>query len=155
PFRFPPEKALSFIAQRENRLSGVPQDVFDQVRTQLEDGISDGDSIENLSTRVRETFNNISKARSRTIAMTETAAAYGESRQEAMEQSGVGFKKWLTSGNENVRDAHQEANGQIVAVNEHFTVGGESLIGPGDPHGSPGNVINCHCVAIAVTKESE
>jgi hypothetical protein len=31
-----------------------------------------------------------------------------------------------------------------------FVVGGESLDYPGDPYGSPGNIINCLCSQIAV-----
>jgi uncharacterized protein with gpF-like domain len=72
-----------------------------------------------------------------------------------MEQSGVEYKQWLTSGAGNVRAAHAAANGQTVPVTEHFEVGGEALESPGDPNGSPGNVINCHCVAIAVAKPEE
>ncbi len=151
PFRFPDEKALSFLAQRENKLVNAPQEIFNTVRTELEEGITEGESIAELSDRIRGKFNDIS-ARARTIAMTETAAAYGAARQEAMEQSGVEYKQWLTSGAGNVRAAHAAANGQTVPVTAHFEVGGEALESPGDPNGSPGNVINCHCVAIAVAK---
>lgn len=152
PFRFPDEKALSFLAQRENKLVNAAQEIFNGVRTELEEGITAGESISKLSDRIRGKFNDISATRARTIAMTETAAAYGAARQEAMEQSGVEYKQWLTSGAGNVRAAHAAANGQTVPVGEPFDVGGETLECPGDPTGSPGNVINCHCVAIAVSE---
>jgi SPP1 gp7 family putative phage head morphogenesis protein len=155
PFRFPPAKAVEFLRNRENRIGGASDEVFDRVKSELEIGIDKGESIDKLSDRVRAEFNEIEKGAAKRIAMTETAAAYGAARQEAMEQSGVEFKKWLTSGAATVRPTHAAANGQTVRVDEPFEVGGESLSGPGDPSGSPGNVINCHCVAIAVAAPEE
>lgn len=150
PFSMPPEEVLQFLRSRDNRLQDTPQEIFDQVKAALEEGLKEGESIAELSDRVRAEFNGISKERARTIAMTETAAAYGKGRAVAMKQAGVKFKRWLTSGNPNVRAAHAAANGQVVETDEAFEVGGESLDYPGDPNGSPGNVINCHCVSIAV-----
>jgi SPP1 gp7 family putative phage head morphogenesis protein len=155
PFRFPPAKAVEFLRDRENKLKDTPQEVFDRVSNQLQAGLDKGESVDDLSDRVRSEFNDISKGAAKRIAMTETAACYGASRQEAMEQSGVEFKQWLTSGAGNVRATHAAANGQTVRVDESFEVGGESLTGPGDPNGSAGNVINCHCVAIAVAAPEE
>lgn len=54
-------------------------------------------------------------------------------------------KTWVTQGDERVRDWHEDADGQEVPVDQPFDVGGESLMYPGDPDGSPGNVINCRC----------
>jgi SPP1 gp7 family putative phage head morphogenesis protein len=121
----------------------------------LQEGMSNGESIAELSERVRAEFNSVDSERARRIAMTETAAAYGTARQAAQESSGVPYKKWLTSGNANVRPAHQAANGQIAKVDEPFTVMDEELMYPGDPNGSAGNIINCHCVAIATTTPPE
>lgn len=57
----------------------------------------------------------------------------------------VTLKTWTSVGDEKVRDAHADADGQEVESSESFDVGGESLDYPGDPNGSPGNVINCRC----------
>jgi uncharacterized protein with gpF-like domain len=72
-----------------------------------------------------------------------------------MQDAGISKKQWLTSGNPNVREAHEEANGQVVGADESFEVGGEQLRFPGDPDGSPENIINCHCVAIPVAGDQE
>ena len=152
PFLYPPEEVLAFLQERENKLSGVPQNVFDQVITQLDEGLNAGDSIDDLSKRVRGVFNDLSTAEAKRIAMTETSAAYGVGRQKAMSTAGVQFKQWLTSGLENVRPSHLAAESQTVGIDEPFVVAGEDLMHPGDPKGSAGNVINCHCVSIAVAK---
>jgi len=160
PFSMPPEEVLNFHRRRENKLKDVPDEIFDQIKASLEEGLNLGESIDELSDRIRAEFNDISDERARTIAMTETAAAYGQGRDAAMKQAGVRFKKWLTSGNPNVRPGHAAANQQTVEIDEPFQVRNgegiiEELMMPGDPNGSPSNVINCHCVSIAVAPPNE
>lgn len=55
------------------------------------------------------------------------------------------IKKWETRGDEKVRDAHARADGQEASADKPFYVGGEELMKPGDPQGSPSNTINCRC----------
>lgn len=154
-FTMPDARAKLFLANRENRLKGVADDVWNSIKNELQAGIDAGDSTRDLAGRIRSKFNEMSRGRAETIAMTETSAAYGTARQEAMEQAGITHKQWLTSGLPNVRVTHSAANGQIVRVDERFEVGGDLLDHPGDPSGSPGEVINCHCVSIAVANPEE
>lgn len=58
-------------------------------------------------------------------------------------------KTWVAVGDSRTRDAHKHAHGQIVDLNEAFDVGGEKLMYPGDPNGSPENIINCRCTMRA------
>lgn len=152
PWTAPPHEVLSFLKVRENRLAGVADDVHQDVMDALSEGLNNGETLDQLAGRVRDTFNGIAASKARRIAQTETAAAYGKGRDIAMDQSGIEYKQWLTSGNDNVRASHAAANGQVRKLHEPFTVGGESLQYPGDSTGSAGNVINCHCVQIAVEK---
>ena len=46
------------------------------------------------------------------------------------------------------RITHLIADGQVVGVDEMFTVGIEQLMFPRDPNGSASNTINCHCISI-------
>ncbi|MGA2556933.1 MAG: phage portal protein [Verrucomicrobiota bacterium] len=152
PFKSAPEAVLQFTKTRENMLANVPDEIHASIQTVIHDGLQNGDPIKKIADAVRAKFNQIDAGRAKTIAMTETAAAYGTGRDEAMKSAGVENKQWLTSGNDNVREAHQDANGQIVPVEKAFEVGGEDLRFPGDPDGSPENIINCHCVSIATAK---
>lgn len=157
PFTMPPAAALKFIADRDNKMQDVSGETWERIRKALADGLKEGQSLGELAKNIRGEFNDISKGRAKVIAMTETSAAYGTARQEAMVQSGVPFKRWLTSGAGNVRASHQAMNNEVVPVNEPFIVvnalTGESdaVDGPGAAGGAPWNVINCHCVAIAVS----
>jgi SPP1 gp7 family putative phage head morphogenesis protein len=149
----PPEKVLNFLADRENKLRGVPDDVFDRIKSELQDGLDAGESIAKLADRIRAEFNSLSKYEALRIAQTETGAAYGYSRYEAMTGVGITRRRWLTSGNANVRPTHEAANGQVRAIDEPFSVGGASLMFPGDPSGPPEEIINCHCIDIALAEK--
>jgi hypothetical protein len=52
---------------------------------------------------------------------------------------------WNAVGDDRTREEHADADGQEVALNEAFIVGGEPLMYPGDPSGSDWNTINCRC----------
>jgi hypothetical protein len=149
PFAAPAQAVRDFLAARENKLKDAPAEIFDRVKAALSAGLEAGDTHAELAGRVKAAFNEIADGRARTIALTETGAVYGAGRDLAMREAGVQFKRWLTSGNATVRAAHAEANGQTVPVDEPFVVDGEQLMFPGDSAGSPGNVVNCHCVSIA------
>jgi hypothetical protein len=85
--------------------------------------------------------------------VTETGAAYGWGNFTAQKEAGITRRMWTTSRLNNVRPTHQEAEGQIVSIDEPFMVGGEFLDYPGDEKGSPEEVINCHCIAVALPPE--
>lgn len=155
PFSYPPTAVLEFLKERKNKLKDVPQETYDRVKAELEEGIRKGETTAQLAGRVKAIFNGMADVDAHRIALTETGSAYGAGRAKAMRQAGVQWKQWLTSGNANVRAAHAEANGQIVKIGDPFIVDDEELDYPGDPEGSAGNVINCHCVSIAVSKGPE
>ena len=56
---------------------------------------------------------------------------------------------WIANLDEKTRIAHIMANGQEKNINDSFIVDGEYLEYPGDPNGSPGNVINCRCSKVS------
>ena len=158
PWRFAPKQVKEFIASRENKIAGAGDTAFSQLKTSLTQGVDAGETTEQLADRVRGVFNNLSKGEARRIAMTETSCAYGYARHETMMGTGVEYKCWLTSHSGNSRKAHEIAEDnygkpeQAVPIDEPFEVDGEELMYPGDPSGSPENVINCHCIQIAVQK---
>lgn len=159
-FAPPPAAVLEFLAQRENKLKDVPQAVFDRIKATLDAGLKAGESTAQLSARVKSEFNALGDLEAKRIALTETAAAYGFGRAESMRQAGIQYKAWLTSGNANVRAAHEQAGLDYPAergipVDEPFIVAGEELMYPGDASGSARNVINCHCVSIPVRSPEE
>ena len=161
PWKIAPAAAKSFQNQRNKLLARVGDTVNRQINTALVEGLEAGDTNDQLAARVKAVFNQLTNSEARRIATTETAASYGFSRNLAMKDAGIEYKAWLTSGGDNVREAHAQAGEDYspenaIEVNEPFIVDGEELQYPGDESGSPGNVINCHCIQIAVKQpESE
>jgi hypothetical protein len=78
-----------------------------------------------------------------------------------MKQSGAQYKKWIGSGRppgtpHGMRPSHAAAHyeGQIVAFDKPFKVGGKKLMFPTDSSlgAGPELTINCHCVALPAEK---
>jgi len=159
PWSMPPARALTFLQERDNKMTGVAQDVFDRIRNAIEYGLEAGDSRADLADRIRGTANEISEGRATLVAQTETAHAYGVARHEAMVAAGILFKGWLSSRNKSVRPTHVAADetymSEPIPADEPFIVGGYPLQHPGDPSGPAGEVINCHCVEIAMEAPNE
>lgn len=65
------------------------------------------------------------------------------------------MKRWITQGDDKVRNVHKEANGQTVATDKPFIIGGEEIYFPGDPLASLWNTINCRCVIEIVDPDTE
>ena len=55
------------------------------------------------------------------------------------------YKTWLSTPDERTRESHIEADGQTVALNENFQVGGFPMPYPGYPLAPAEEVINCRC----------
>ena len=132
------------------KVVGVLKTTKKIIRKALSDGQSEGESLRDISKRVRnETGGLIGKARSITIARTEVGAATAIGADAAADASGLQLdKEWCSTEDARTRPAHAAADGQSVGMDEDFTVDGEALKYPKDPTGSAGNVINCRCVCL-------
>jgi hypothetical protein len=87
-------------------------------------------------------------SRAETITRTEGGRileAASQARKEKAAEVVPGLQKmWLHGNTSKVpRITHVAANGQIRDVDQPFDVGGEQLMYPRDPAGSPENTINC------------
>lgn len=158
PWKIEDPKVFTFLRTRENLIRDASRGIWNDIKSQLEKGLADGETNAQLADRVRSAFNGISKERADSIANTEVGAAYGFARHESMQGLGIDEKEWLSSGLDTVRDTHRIADGQRVPVDQPFIIptkdGGEDeMMYPGDSNGSAGNVINCKCVSVAVMKE--
>ncbi len=109
------------------------------------------ESLEKLRGRIKE-HAKTSLSRANRIAQTETTRAFNAGTLEGYKKSTVVAKKeWLTNmaGNPRTFDggefSHVAANEEKVNVDKPFMDTGEPMMHPGDPSGSAGNVVNCHC----------
>jgi HK97 family phage portal protein len=91
--------------------------------------------------------------RTEMIARTETMRASNAGSHELFKQAGIEKQEWLSTQDDRTRDDHLAADGQVRTMDNPFDVGGEELIYPGDPAGSPENTVNCRCTLLPVVKE--
>ena len=102
------------------------------------------ESVQQIATRIRDVYRSLDAAQAQTIARTETAKAYNEGRDAAMDDLQIDETEWRSARDEAVRVGHL-IDGERRVRGEAFTNG---LRYPHDPNGEPGMVINCRCVAL-------
>jgi len=138
---------LRFLDREGAKLvTNVDQTTKDQLASTLAEGISSGENALQLSDRVRGVFD-VSRGRANTIGRTESIKSFNFGAVEAYKQTDglVDRKRWLATPDDQTREAHAAADGEVVGLNESFDVGGDHLAYPGDPSGDPSNSINCRC----------
>lgn len=119
-----------------------------KVAGQLAAGLEEGESVDQIASRINGVFND--RKRARTIARTEVGRAHSAGTIEGWESSGVvEGKTWNTSQDAWVRDSHQ-IDGQTVPLQGQFTLrDGQKADGPLDASLPPEDSINCRCFATA------
>lgn len=133
----------------------ITQDTEEMLRQQLEEANENGEDLDQIMRRIAEVFDiSATGYRAERIARTETISAANAGTIEGYRQTGLVQKKqWLAADDERTREWHAAADGQIVDLDGPFIVGGESLDFPGDPNGSPENIINCRCTVAPILDE--
>jgi HK97 family phage portal protein len=138
------KKAMKFAEEVNDTTIG-------KIKNSLAEGVLQGESVEELAKRIRGIFELRILSSSQTIARTEVLSSNNAGTNFGYKQSGVVKKKeWLATRDSRTRDTHSHADGQVVKVDKAFEVGGEELDFPGDPNGSPEQVINCRCALLPV-----
>lgn len=106
---------------------------------------------------VKAAMTGISDSRATTIVRTELSrvwAVAAAARAAQVDEAGVAMEKvWRRSGKVHSRFTHDLADGQRVAVDEPFRVGGRKMLYPHDPKAPASETINCGCVALYRPKE--
>lgn len=128
------------------QLAGIPERIRQRVEQEIAAGLSADESPAEIAARISGLYEGLAGARAQTIARTEVARAYNETRVTAMRQLGVAMSEWLSARDERVRESHG-IDGEQRRLGEPFSNG---LRWPNDPTGAPDMVINCRCVAIPV-----
>ena len=145
--------AQAQLALTYNLLVRLPDDVYNQIFFEISDGTAKGQTPEVISERINQTLLTSGSEwwenRAKVIARTETNRAWNAGQLAAAQYYQAPSTRWVKvwdadlDGHE--RPAHRRADGQTRSLSDSFQVGGEDLRFPGDPAGSPANVINCRC----------
>lgn len=123
-------------------LNFINDTTFETLKQQFSDSIAGGETREQLITRVRDTYGNISSKRAKTIARTEVHNATQFGTMEGYKQAGLTTKIWVAVMDESTRMSHASVDGEERPFNTPFSNG---LMYPGDPSGPAEETINCRC----------
>lgn len=156
PFLSEPLDTQQYLAQAQNRLVGIGNELWFNARAAIAQGLAEGEEIPKIAARVRDAAG-VTEPRARVIARTESHGARNTVNAASVRRVATAFgsanafaRRWQAAEDDRTRPTHNEADGQTVALNEPFTVGRASLDFPGDPSGPPGEIINCRCTTITI-----
>lgn len=127
-----------------------------QITNQITSGILQGESVKHLADRLQTNIPEMNRNSAIRAARTAVTSAQNAGRQDSYDAAvkmGIDLaKRWVATLDGRARHDHAAADGQVVPEDEPFVVGGEKLMYPGDPSGSPWNIYNCRCTVIAQVK---
>lgn len=91
------EKPAQYLREYKGQLSkSVSETVNERIKTELSDGVLAGETVQQLTDRVRGTMTEMSGVSAERIARTETSRAFGAAREASWKESGeVWGKRWL------------------------------------------------------------
>lgn len=149
-----------YLNEVGNRLVRLPNEVYGLIVAEVERGLREGRSIEDVAQDIDVLLTASGSERwpnrAVTVARTETIGAVNagvfRAAQIDAEQRGdvAPFKVWLSTDDRRTRPTHVEADQQRTLLSEPFQVGTSRLMFPGDPRGPAGEVINCRCTMLPV-----
>lgn len=149
--------AVEYLGTATNRLVGVGEAAWSTAREVLTDTMGSTLGREEAKQALEQVLG-VSEFRADVIARTEMGAAANKGvaySAEVLKAAGFAvMKQWFASNLPGMRPEHGAADGQIVGVNDSFTVGGYELDMPGDPMGPPEMVIQCRCTMMIVEGDS-
>ncbi len=136
----------------------INETTLKKIESMMEKALKDSWTVEEFTQAIHERLDGLSLSRSRTIANTEMGKVENWGQIEGYKQSELVERKgWLSAFLPDTRDDHAEADhfysDNPIPLDDAFEIGGEMLQYPGDPNGSPGNVINCKCATYPDVKE--
>ena len=134
----------------------ITDETLSEIQAVLREATGTNLTIQEIANALKDKLvDQMSPVRARRIARTETGMLENYGNLEGFKENEyVNRKMWLCSFVEASRDAHIEADGQEVGIDDAFKVGPDLMDYPLDrSHGAQaGNVINCLCAIAPVVE---
>jgi uncharacterized protein with gpF-like domain len=132
--------------------SRFADDITGFIRTAHEEGLSIDDLADTLNDDLFE--GRLQDWEAERVARTETISSSNAGSHTAYQDAGsVVGEEWIATFDGRQRDTHGDADGQIVAVENVFLVGGYEADHPGDQSLPAEERINCRCTVVPVFRD--
>jgi len=124
----------------------VTETTINSIVDMLNAAIESDMTVDEFASHLYEQLKDFTPWKARLWARTESAKIDNWGNLEGYRQTEfVNRKGWMCSFVAESRDAHMMADGQEVALDEDFLIGGTAMSHPGDPKGGAENTCNCLC----------
>lgn len=143
--------SISFSVREATQLvSNLTETTTKTVRNTLSEGIVAGESNQQLQARVTQALGpSTTNSRAQKTGASESNKSVNFGALDAWGQTNglVQRKTWVTAGDDDVRESHEDADGLTVGIDDLFQVGFSLLEYPGDTSHGAGTeeIANCRC----------
>lgn len=112
-------------------VQGVTQTMADQMRTTIDAGLAQGQTINQIQQELADKIPEVSMNRAEVIARTETARAYQHGSMQQAAELGFDAKEWELSGNPCglCEGAYRDSKGKRIPIGEPFFPAGSTIAG--------------------------
>jgi SPP1 gp7 family putative phage head morphogenesis protein len=147
-----------FIDENTNLIRSIGEQYFNQVQTDTYNHIQVGVYNKEYATKIKAEYEqefqrqfergilqrrvNNADARARLIARDQISKYNGQLNKTRQTALGITKYKWITAGDERVRDSHAKLHGKIFSWDNPPTINGRQL--------NPGDDYQCRCNALPV-----
>jgi SPP1 gp7 family putative phage head morphogenesis protein len=155
-----PRIVRALETQKIKVVEGVHSTVAKRVKNTLDKELGQPSSFVEMRQRIEEVLPELEGSlkqvfadktgRAGVIARTEITKATNTARELQMREEGVEQVQWISERDDDVRETHQELDGQIRPLGEDFK---PQLAYPGDDRAPAEEVINCRCLLMAIVPE--
>lgn len=154
--RMTPEQAAKLETMIFNSGTKVNETTLETIQQLVLQANAENWTVDQFAREIGDKLEDFEAWRSQLWARTESAKVDNYGQTEGFKEAEfIERKGWMCSFVPESREAHMEADGQEVALDDDFTVDRESLSYPGDPKGKAENVINCLCTVYPVIGAGE
>jgi len=132
----------------------------DKLKKSLKEGIDNGESLPDLTRRVKNVFDDLEKYQALRIAETEVSRATNFANSEVWKETGVEKEEWFTALDEKVCPDCESMEGKVVGIRDNYFNKGDKLpisdteITYEDIERPPLHV-SCRCTTVPVIDESK
>jgi len=125
------ERVVNSLNKRINLMAeSYNETTLDLLKEKLKEGLNAGESLPELTERVKQIYEFSDEVRAERVARTEAFAVANSATKEAWRQSKVVKSlKWFTALDERVCEFCEPMNGKIVGIEENWFEKGESMTG--------------------------
>ena len=116
------------LSSSELASATITDETKKQIKATLSEAIHNGETLNEMTARVEETFGTMATKRAQMIAQTEVATALNQADIEAWEQTGlVEMKEWFTGEDEKTCGYCKEMDGKVISLQGKFFNKGDKI----------------------------